>query len=97
MGAYFEPQILQNQSLPGTSDKKEQEQTLDLTQQGTTYVFFIACYSSSNIDFDTSPEPNDGLVLHGIDGGGRVYIWWGGMETRCPYQALYKAKHISIT
>lgn len=79
--------------------KNRNRQILDLTQQGTTYVFFIACYSSSTIDFDTSPEPNEGLVLHGIDGG-RVYIWWGDRDKVycvCWGQALCKAKHISIT
>lgn len=54
--------------------KKRNRQALDLTQQGSTYVFFIACYSSSSTDFERSPERNEGLVLPGIRGE-RVCIW----------------------
>lgn len=33
--------------------KNRNREPLDLTQQGTTHGFFIACYSSSSTDFDT--------------------------------------------
>lgn len=80
--------------------RNRNRQTLELAQRGTTCVFIRACYYSSSRDSDTSPERNEGLTLHGIDGG-RVYIWGLDTGTRCPckcwYQALYKAKHISTT
>lgn len=75
--------------------RNRNRQTLELTQRGTTCVFFRACYYSSSTD----SEQNEGLTLHGIDRG-RVYIWGLDTGTRCPrkwYQALYKANHTSTT